>query len=94
MNMPKSQSADNRAGGISSALAAVLAGAKHAFLPKFTAPGLARAIVHHRATAMIAVPTMLQDLTQHQQQQKQRTLVRMLPCAAVTASAFRPEGCP
>jgi hypothetical protein len=56
------------AGGISSALAAVLAGAKHAFLPKFTAAELSNAIVQYQATAMIAVPTMLQDLVQFHQQ--------------------------
>ena len=66
------------AGGISSALAAVLAGAKHAFLPKFSAAELACAILQHRATAMIAVPTMLQDLVQYSQKQKHSVVV--LPC--------------
>jgi acyl-CoA synthetase (AMP-forming)/AMP-acid ligase II len=64
------------AGGISSALAAILAGAKHAFLPKFTAAELSSAIAQHQVTAMIAVPTMLQDLVQYHLQQTTNAVVR------------------
>ena len=49
-------------GGLSSALAALLAGARHVFAPRFS-PAVAAALIRrHRVTALIAVPAMLEDL--------------------------------
>eukprot|EP00898_Chlorokybus_atmophyticus_P000001 jgi/Chlat1/1000/Chrsp108S01409 len=55
-------------GGITSALAVVMAASSHVFLRKFSAAGLAAAAVEHGVTAFIAVPAMLTDLANHQGQ--------------------------
>ena len=49
-------------GGLSSAHAALAAGARHALLARFSPRGAARAIARVRGTAIIAVPAMLADL--------------------------------
>ncbi|KAG2495622.1 hypothetical protein HYH03_006222 [Edaphochlamys debaryana] len=49
-------------GGLSSAFAALLAGAVQVFVPRFEAEAALAAMVRHRVTSFIAVPTMLQDL--------------------------------
>ncbi|GFR39868.1 hypothetical protein Agub_g368 [Astrephomene gubernaculifera] len=49
-------------GGLSSAFAALTAGAVHVFMRRFDPAAALGAIVRHRVTAFIAVPTMLQDL--------------------------------
>ncbi|XP_057830057.2 2-succinylbenzoate--CoA ligase, chloroplastic/peroxisomal isoform X2 [Cryptomeria japonica] len=49
-------------GGISSALAIVLAGGCHIFLPKFEAASAIFAIQRYSVSAMITVPTMLADI--------------------------------
>lgn len=50
------------AGGISSALAVLMAGGCHVFLQKYSPSALLAAVQQHRVSAMIAVPTMLQDI--------------------------------
>ncbi|KAI5069127.1 hypothetical protein GOP47_0015428 [Adiantum capillus-veneris] len=50
-------------GGISSAHAILLVGGCHVFLPKFHSLDALSAIKKYQVTAMIAVPTMLKDLT-------------------------------
>jgi acyl-CoA synthetase (AMP-forming)/AMP-acid ligase II len=88
------------AGGISSALAAVAAGAQHAFLPRFSAAGLVAVVAQHRVSALIAVPTMLQDLAallaqpQHaalQLQTVRRVLVGAGGVPVATLSALAPR---
>lgn len=49
-------------GGISSGMAMLMAGARHVFLPKFSAKSTAGLAIQHHATALIAVPTMIVDL--------------------------------
>ena len=49
-------------GGLSSALAMLLAGARHVFLPRFDAAGALAAIQKEGVTAFIAVPAMVADL--------------------------------
>lgn len=49
-------------GGLSSAVTALMTGATHVFLPRFTAAGAVAAIRAHRVTAFIVVPAMLLDL--------------------------------
>ncbi|KAH7435662.1 hypothetical protein KP509_06G074200 [Ceratopteris richardii] len=50
-------------GGISSAHALLLVGGSHVFLSKFNALNTIEMIKKHQVTAIIAVPTMLKDLT-------------------------------
>eukprot|EP00850_Spirogloea_muscicola_P016501 SM000134S26944 [mRNA] locus=s134:194785:198483:+ [translate_table: standard] len=49
-------------GGISSALAMVMARGRHIFLPRFDPAQATQAVFEHHVTALIAVPTMLTDL--------------------------------
>jgi acyl-activating enzyme 14 len=49
-------------GGISLALALLMAGACHVFIPKFEAASTLNVIQKHSVTAMIIVPTMLADI--------------------------------
>eukprot|EP00198_Chlamydomonas_reinhardtii_P000720 XP_001690055.1 predicted protein [Chlamydomonas reinhardtii] len=49
-------------GGLSSAFAALMAGCVQVFMPRFDAEAALAAILHHRVSVFIAVPTMLQDL--------------------------------
>ncbi|GBF96919.1 hypothetical protein Rsub_08999 [Raphidocelis subcapitata] len=49
-------------GGLSSALAALLAGAQHVFMPRYSPADTARLVRRHRVTALIAVPAMVEDL--------------------------------
>lgn len=49
-------------GGISSGMAMLMAGARHVFLPKFSAQDTVSLALQHCATALIAVPTMIVDL--------------------------------
>ncbi|CAD7696998.1 unnamed protein product [Ostreobium quekettii] len=49
-------------GGLSSALAMLMAGAVHVFMAKFSGRGAVEAIQETRVTALIAVPTMLVDM--------------------------------
>ena len=62
-----------RAGGISSALAALMAGCGHAFLPRYTPAALLAALQAHRVSATTAVPTMLSDLVQAARDQQARS---------------------
>lgn len=58
-------------GGISSALAVLMAGSRHVFLDKYSPAVLFSALWQYRATATIAVPAMLSDIllaADHQQQ--------------------------
>ncbi|KAI8465260.1 MAG: hypothetical protein J3K34DRAFT_525487 [Monoraphidium minutum] len=48
-------------GGLSSALAATLAGAAQVFMPRYSASEAVRLVGVHRVTALIAVPTMMED---------------------------------
>eukprot|EP00892_Ulva_mutabilis_P001494 jgi/Ulvmu1/11345/UM075_0005.1 len=50
------------AGGISSALAVLMAGGCHVFLPTYSPAAMLAAIHQHNISAMIAVPAMLQDI--------------------------------
>ena len=50
------------AGGISSALAAIMAGCMHAFLPRYSPTYLWEMLQRYRVSATIAVPTMLIDV--------------------------------
>jgi acyl-CoA synthetase (AMP-forming)/AMP-acid ligase II len=57
-------------GGISSALAVLMAGSRHVFLEKYSPALLFSSLSQHRATATIAVPAMLSDIlaeADHQQ---------------------------
>jgi acyl-activating enzyme 14 len=49
-------------GGLCSALAMLLAGAAHVFLPRFSAPAALAAIEQYAVTSFIAVPTTAADL--------------------------------
>ncbi|CAI9090795.1 OLC1v1025647C1 [Oldenlandia corymbosa var. corymbosa] len=49
-------------GGLSSALAMLMAGACHVILPKFEVKAAIKAIEDHHITALITVPTMMADL--------------------------------
>ncbi|KAG2448988.1 hypothetical protein HYH02_005742 [Chlamydomonas schloesseri] len=49
-------------GGLSSAFAALMAGCVQVFMPRFDAAAAMAAILRHRVSVFIAVPTMLQDL--------------------------------
>lgn len=49
-------------GGLCSALAMLMAGARHVFLPTFSAAAAVDAIHTYRVTSFIAVPTMAEDI--------------------------------
>lgn len=50
-------------GGLSSAMAVLMAGGTHVFMGRFTAAASLDVIAQHQVTAFIAVPTMMADLT-------------------------------
>lgn len=52
-------------GGISSALAMLMAGACHVITPKFEAKSAFEAIREHEVTSLITVPTMMADLVSY-----------------------------
>lgn len=49
-------------GGLSSALAMLMIGARHVLIPKFKAKSALEAIEQHKVTALITVPAMMADL--------------------------------
>ncbi|KAL6206523.1 hypothetical protein ACLB2K_023771 [Fragaria x ananassa] len=49
-------------GGLSSALAMLMVGACHVFIPKFDAKAALKAIAQHNVTSLITVPAMMADL--------------------------------
>ena len=49
-------------GGLSSAVAMLMAGGRHIFAPRFSAAGSVALIRRHSVTATIAVPAMVADL--------------------------------
>ncbi|GAA0141958.1 ligase [Lithospermum erythrorhizon] len=49
-------------GGISSAMAMLMVGGCHVFIPKFDAISAIDAITHYQVTSMITVPTMMADI--------------------------------
>lgn len=52
-------------GGISSALAVTAAAGRHVLMPRYSAAEAWRLMQQHRVTALIAVPTMIDDLARH-----------------------------
>lgn len=49
-------------GGISSAMAVLMAGGRHVIIPKFEPTLASEAITEHNVTSLITVPTMMADL--------------------------------
>lgn len=49
-------------GGLSSALAMLMIGARHVLMPKFEAKSALEAIERHSVTSLITVPAMMADL--------------------------------
>lgn len=49
-------------GGISSAMAVLMAGGRHVIIPKFEPNLASEAITEHNVTSLITVPTMMADL--------------------------------
>ena len=76
-------------GGLSSALACVMAGASQVFLPKYSSATALAAIRQLHVSAFIAVPAMLHDLAQAEAAQRRGPIlcVRMLLVGAGTTTA-------
>jgi acyl-activating enzyme 14 len=51
-------------GGLSSAFAVLMAGGAHVFMPRYSPATALQLIQQHHVTSLIAVPAMMQDLTQ------------------------------
>jgi acyl-activating enzyme 14 len=73
-------------GGLSSAFAVLMARGAHVFLPRYSSAAALALIRQHAVTALIAVPTMMQDLvaqaaggaSQQEEQQQLHSLQRVL----------------
>lgn len=71
-------------GGLSSAFAALMAGASHVFLPKFSAADVLDAVQRCQVSSMIAVPVMLQDMVALAGQRARAQAQAPAACSSVT----------